>query len=345
VTAHLADLTRTYDTGPAPVPAPAGVVGGAVCGRFAVDCGTTPAPAGGGGSAGAVLIAGAIVLTIVNLVQLGADPATDTLEGADLTALAADEASTAADDAADTDAAAACGGQSFTAGTKVLLASGAAVAISQVKVGDKVLATNTKTGKTSAEPVTAVLVHHDTDLYDLKVKTTHGTAIIDTTRRHLFWDQSTHRWVKAAALGHGSYLRTPSGAGVAVLRGSTPVGDTGWMWDLSVPGGGDHDFYIDILRTPVLVHNCPTGMPSWEEWQQNNKWDSSYTDDDGDQTPGSNQAQNRVFKSAVQGAENQLGRSLSDDEIQRLHMEISGEGLGRAGIVERAITMFGGEEP
>jgi hypothetical protein len=41
-------------------------------------------------------------------------------------------------------------------------------------------------------------------------------------------------------------------------------------------------------------------------------------------------------------AESQLGRQLSKDEIQRLHMEISGQGLGRDGIIERAITMFGG---
>jgi hypothetical protein len=60
------------------------------------------------------------------------------------------------------------GGSSFTAGTLVLLASGKAVPISQLKVGEMVLATNTKTGKTQPEAVTAVLVHHDTDLYDLK---------------------------------------------------------------------------------------------------------------------------------------------------------------------------------
>lgn len=46
----------------------------------------------------------------------------------------------------------------------VLLASGAAVPISQLRVGDNVLATNTKAGKTRAEAVTAVLVHRDTDL-------------------------------------------------------------------------------------------------------------------------------------------------------------------------------------
>jgi hypothetical protein len=60
--------------------------------------------------------------------------------------------------------AATCGGESFTASTKVLLAVGIAVPIASLKPGDMVLAISTKTGKTSAEPVTAVLLHHD--LYD-----------------------------------------------------------------------------------------------------------------------------------------------------------------------------------
>jgi hypothetical protein len=51
---------------------------------------------------------------------------------------------------------------SFTAGTKALTASGALVAISKLKDGQKVLATNVKTGQTSPETVIAVLVHHDT---------------------------------------------------------------------------------------------------------------------------------------------------------------------------------------
>jgi hypothetical protein len=46
-------------------------------------------------------------------------------------------------------ASAACliGGESFSAGTKVLTASGALVAISKLKTGQKVLAADTKTGK------------------------------------------------------------------------------------------------------------------------------------------------------------------------------------------------------
>ncbi len=156
--------------------------------------------------------------------------------------------------------AATCGGESFTAGTKVLLASGAAVPISQLKAGDKVLATNTKTGKTQAETVTTVLVHHDSNLYDLQVRASGRTAVIDTTRNHLFWAPGTGghpgRWIKASALRYGTHLRTPSGGPATVLGGWAPEVTTGWMWDLTVPGNNDHDFYVDTDAAAVLVHNC-----------------------------------------------------------------------------------------
>jgi len=29
----------------------------------------------------------------------------------------------------------------------------------------------------------------------------------------------------------------------------------GWMWDRTVPGNNDHDFYIDTTTTDILVHN------------------------------------------------------------------------------------------
>ena len=63
-----------------------------------------------------------------------------------------------------------CGGMSFSAGTKVLTASGALVAISRLAKGQKVAAADTRTGKDQAGTVAAVLVHHDTNLYDLKVR-------------------------------------------------------------------------------------------------------------------------------------------------------------------------------
>jgi len=104
-----------------------------------------------------------------------------------------------------------------------------------------------------------VLLHHDTDRYDLTVKTAHGGAVIRTTAGHLFWDQTTGRWTKAASLKYGDYLRTSDGTIATVADGYVPASGSGWMWDLSVPGGDDHDFYIDTTIATILVHNCDIG--------------------------------------------------------------------------------------
>jgi hypothetical protein len=109
-----------------------------------------------------------------------------------------------------------------------------------------------------------VLVHHDTDLYDLKVRTGRTTSVIDTTSNHLFWvpagDGGGGRWVKAGSLKYGIHLRTPgSRDDVTVLGGWAPTQRDGWMWDLTVPGNNDHDFYVQAADTAVLVHNCTTG--------------------------------------------------------------------------------------
>jgi hypothetical protein len=144
---------------------------------------------------------------------------------------------------------------SFAPATKVLLASGAVIPISQLKPGEKVLATNVKTGKTQAETVKAVILEHDNDLYDLTVKVHGKTAVIQTTQHHRFWDQTTGRWTYADALPAGDLLRTPGHAQVSVISGQAPADTVGWMWDLTI--AHDHDFYIDVATTAVLVHNCP----------------------------------------------------------------------------------------
>jgi hypothetical protein len=81
----------------------------------------------------------------------------------------------------------ASGGQSFTGDTQVLLPGGRTAPISSLKPGDKVVATDTETGKDQPETVSAVEVHHDTDLYDLTVKSGGRTEVIHTTASHLFW--------------------------------------------------------------------------------------------------------------------------------------------------------------
>ena len=233
----------------------------------------------------AVAVAGA-VLTVATggagaAVDVGLDAAADAA-----TDVAVDATENAAEDAAGEGATAAAkdagesaadddtgsclvGGESFAANTKVLLASGAAVAISQLQPGEKVLATNTKTGKTQAETATAVLVHHDTDLYDLKIKDGSHTAIIHTTSNHLFWDPSLNKFLPASNLKAGIHLKTPDGQTAIVVGGTIPKVHDGWMWDLSVPGNNDHDFYVlatgpfRMTDPAVLVHNinevsCPS---------------------------------------------------------------------------------------
>ncbi|HET9079991.1 MAG TPA: hypothetical protein VFO01_05695, partial [Trebonia sp.] len=127
------------------------------------------------------------------------------------------------------------------------------------------------TGKDQPETVTAVLLHHDTNLYNLKIKTSSGTEVIHTTSSHLFWDPYPHYgWIPANHLKPGMHLKTPDGQSAVVVGGSVPAVHDGWMWDLTVPGNNDHDFYVvaepgrgnaaaygnAIIGTPVLVHNC-----------------------------------------------------------------------------------------
>ena len=83
--------------------------------------------------------------------------------------------------------------------------------ISDLKAGNKVLADDTKTGKDQPEAVTAVMIHHDTDLYDLTVKTGHGTEVIHTTSNHLFWVPYLDKWITANKLSKNEHLKTPDG--------------------------------------------------------------------------------------------------------------------------------------
>ena len=128
------------------------------------------------------------------------------------------------------------------------------VPISSLKPGEKVTSTSTKTGKTQAGTIAAVLVHHDTNRYDLTLRARGRTAVIRTTSNHPFWDVTTGRWVRAGALRYGTHLRTPAGGTATVLGGHAPRHRSGWMWDLTIPG--NHDFYIATTAADILVHNC-----------------------------------------------------------------------------------------
>ena len=155
------------------------------------------------------------------------------------------------------DVAEACaGGESFTPSTEVRLANGSSISLDQIKIGDRVLATNPKTGKTQAESVTAVLVNHDSDLLNLVVRTAAGDKVINTTQHHLIYDLTTRSWTQAEQLHAGDHLFASDGL-LATVVGSQVVPGSAYMWDLTV--NNDHDFYVSVgagSQTAVLVHNC-----------------------------------------------------------------------------------------
>ena len=79
---------------------------------------------------------------------------------------------------------------------------------------------------------------------------------------------SLHQWIPANHLKAGEHLQTPNGTLATADGGTTPKQHDGWMWDLTVPGNNDHDFYVLPAKpssqrgyysvagdTAVLVHN------------------------------------------------------------------------------------------
>ncbi|GIH07104.1 hypothetical protein Rhe02_51710 [Rhizocola hellebori] len=167
---------------------------------------------------------------------------------------------------------------SFDPDTLVLMAGGAYSAIKDIKIGDKVVASDPETGATSEQPVTALHVNQDLDLTDLTISsqqpepaprpeigqrtgqgagTTRGptaTVTLHTTQHHPFWDASTSRWIDAAKLvPNKSVLVTADGQRLYVTGVDNHSG-TKEMRDLTV--ATVHTYYVIAGDTPVLVHNC-----------------------------------------------------------------------------------------
>ncbi|MEV4411366.1 LamG-like jellyroll fold domain-containing protein [Catellatospora sp. NPDC049609] len=229
---------------------------------------------------------------------------------------------------------------SFDPSTKVLTAGGAAVAISSVKVGDKVVATDPETGDTTSQLVTAVHVNQDIDLTDVTVsnvaaggvskteqsgtgkggRSTRGPteSTLHTTWHHPFWDTSSDSWVDAAELIPGkSTLVGPDGEVhyVRAVRNYVAVKE---MRDLTV--AHIHTYYVLAGTAPVLVHNCNGGLdkkgnacecpsPKPINWARNSRptWGHLW-DDHGAKLTDARMADRAVNKNGQQGR-------WDDDEV------------------------------
>jgi RHS repeat-associated protein len=132
---------------------------------------------------------------------------------------------------------------SLAADTKVELASGRTEPISKLKPGDEVKAADPATGKTTSEPVLAVIRGHGSrHLTRITVtRTFHGRQITGTivaTANHSFWDVTRRAWIEAGSLRGGDRLFTPGHQRVAVAAAQ------------------DHTYYVHAADENLLVHNC-----------------------------------------------------------------------------------------
>jgi hypothetical protein len=148
---------------------------------------------------------------------------------------------------------------SFTAATPVLLADGTGKPISDIELGDEVLSTDPQTGQNAAEQVEVLHDNLDHDLVDLTVKLPDGSLpVINTTAHHPFWDETDRKWTDAAELQTNHHLRDADGHDTVTVADVHVFPGARHMLDLTV--ANIHTYYVLAGDTPVLVHNCGSGV-------------------------------------------------------------------------------------
>ncbi|MEU3832074.1 RHS repeat-associated core domain-containing protein [Streptomyces microflavus] len=150
-------------------------------------------------------------------------------------------------------------GNSFTPGTKVLMADGSAKPIEDVKAGDKVKATDPRTGETRVETVTAEIKGEGLKRLVKVVIDTDGergskTAEVTATDGHPFWVPELDKWIDATDLQPGQWLHTGSGTQVQITAVERWTSSGATVHNLTV--GNTHTYYVAVGTAPVLVHNC-----------------------------------------------------------------------------------------
>ncbi|MEU1729778.1 RHS repeat-associated core domain-containing protein [Streptosporangium sp. NPDC020145] len=148
-------------------------------------------------------------------------------------------------------------GNSFVAGTPVLMADGTVKPIEKVDLGEQVVATDPETGQTTAKPVVRLIVGEgEKNLVRVTVDTDgdrgSATGQIAATDGHPFWVESAHKWLKAGELQPGMWLRTSAGTHVQVTALKK------WTAHERVHNftiADIHTYHVVTGGTSLLVHN------------------------------------------------------------------------------------------
>nr|WP_308114672.1 polymorphic toxin-type HINT domain-containing protein [Streptomyces sp. ISL-12] len=160
---------------------------------------------------------------------------------------------------------------SFVPGTEVLMADGSTKPIEDVKTGDKVLATDPKTGRTTLKTVTAEITGQGLKnlvkiTLSIKVEGKTLTASVTATDGHPFWVPELGAWIDATNLVAGEQLSTSTRAAARITKIRR------WTQQASVHNltvADIHTYYVLAGETPVLVHNsngaCGTNLTRGEK--------------------------------------------------------------------------------
>ena len=136
--------------------------------------------------------------------------------------------------------------------TDRVVADGSEVPIREVKVGDKVLATDPVSGVTAARRVVALIREHETRTM-VRLGLSDGSTITSTDL-HPFWDASSATFTYAIDLPVGDQLLTDDGRYLTVTSTHSSVRELK-TYNLTI--AGIHTYYAGT--TPVLVHNSCIG--------------------------------------------------------------------------------------
>ncbi|MEV7565682.1 Hint domain-containing protein [Streptomyces tanashiensis] len=147
---------------------------------------------------------------------------------------------------------------SFVPGTKVLMADGTAKPIEKVRVGDKVLSADPKTGTVRPETVTDEIEGQGTKrLVNLTIDVDGpgGTksARISATAGHPFWVAAERQWIDATDLRPDQMLQTNIGTYLRIDAIQRKTALNAKVYNLTV--SNLHTYYVLAGSTPVLVHN------------------------------------------------------------------------------------------
>ncbi|MFK0294241.1 polymorphic toxin-type HINT domain-containing protein [Streptomyces sp. NPDC090442] len=126
-------------------------------------------------------------------------------------------------------------------------------AIKDIRTGQKVLATDPRTGVTHARVVTKVITGEgQKNLIEVTVDIDGKVGSVTATAGHPFWVNNQQRWLNAAGLKVGDRLRTPDGD-LREVVGTRTWTEARKVYNLTVEG--IHTYYVAAGDAPILVHN------------------------------------------------------------------------------------------